>query len=87
VAPLKKSHQDAGADGKSPITVQIIYPPHAPAAHDDLANAVAGLAAIINKYGSYDHTYRGWTNCTDDDPDGARAWRRAQLIAHLRSCV
>ena len=37
---------------------------HAPGAHDDLANAVAGLcAAALNKYGNYDVTYRAW----DDD--------------------
>jgi hypothetical protein len=59
---------------------------HAPGAHDDCANAVAGLAAIVGKHGGYDHSYRGWDDRTDDDPDGARAWRRAQLIAHLRSC-
>jgi hypothetical protein len=47
---------------------------------------LAGLAAIVGKHGGYDHSYRGWDDCTDDDPDGARAWRRAQLHAYLRSC-
>jgi hypothetical protein len=30
---------------------------HPPGAHDDLVNAVAGVAALNNKYGSYDTTY------------------------------
>jgi hypothetical protein len=33
---------------------------HAPGSHDDVANAVAGLASVCNKYGSYDVTYRAW---------------------------
>jgi hypothetical protein len=33
---------------------------HAPNQHDDLANVVAGLASICNKYGSYDVLYRAW---------------------------
>jgi hypothetical protein len=33
---------------------------HAPGAHDDLINAVAGLAAINNKYGGYNTNYREW---------------------------
>ena len=58
---------------------------HAPGAHDDVANAVAGLAAIVHQHGGYDTHYRAWNDCTDDDPDGARAWRRAQLFNHLRA--
>jgi hypothetical protein len=30
---------------------------HPPGAHDDLVNAVAGVAAVNNKYGSYDTSY------------------------------
>jgi hypothetical protein len=56
---------------------------HPPGGHDDLANAVAGLAAINNKYGSYDHTYRGWTGTDVDDPDGGRAWRAMRLMQHI----
>jgi hypothetical protein len=33
---------------------------HAPGAHDDLINAVAGLAAINNRYGGYNTNYREW---------------------------
>ena len=55
---------------------------HAPGAHDDLANCIAGLAAsTLTKYGSYDTTYR-WVdgNSDDDDRDGARAFRVARLM-------
>jgi hypothetical protein len=57
---------------------------HAPGAHDDLANVVAGVAAgAINKYGGYDVSYR-WLNGDDaDDPDGARAWRRMRFMQHI----
>jgi hypothetical protein len=33
---------------------------HPPGAPDDLANAVAGVAAVINKYGNFDPTYAGF---------------------------
>ena len=33
---------------------------HPPGAHDDVANAVAGVAAAINKYGNFDPTYAGF---------------------------
>jgi hypothetical protein len=33
---------------------------HRPGAHDDIANAVAGVAAAINKYGNYDPTFAAW---------------------------
>jgi hypothetical protein len=36
--------------------------------HDDLANAVAGLSSIANRYGNYDTTYRAWDpNYRDPD--------------------
>jgi hypothetical protein len=54
---------------------------HPPGAHDDVANAVAGLAAINNKYPGYDQSYR-WLD-DDDDPDGARAWRAMRLAQHI----
>jgi hypothetical protein len=55
---------------------------HPPGAHDDIANAVAGLAAICNKYPGYDQTYRAFLD-DDDDPDGARAWRAMRLAQHI----
>jgi hypothetical protein len=33
---------------------------HAPGAHDDLVNAVAGVAAVNNQYGSYNTNYKEW---------------------------
>jgi hypothetical protein len=63
----------------------IDYPP---GAHDDIANAAAGVAAAaVSKYGAYDPTFRGWQPDADDpdDPDGAKAWRSARLAAYLNS--
>ena len=59
---------------------------HAPGGHDDVANAVAGVAAAATiRYGGYDVSYR-WVNGDDaDDADGARAWRAARLAAYLHS--
>jgi hypothetical protein len=33
---------------------------HPLGAHDDVANAVAGMAAAINKYGNFDPTHAGF---------------------------
>jgi hypothetical protein len=33
---------------------------HAPGGHDDLVNAVAGVAAVNNQYGSYNLNYKEW---------------------------
>jgi hypothetical protein len=55
---------------------------HAPGGHDDVCNAVAGLAAISNQYPGCDHSYRGFTDDADD-PDGARAWRAMRLAQHI----
>ena len=33
---------------------------HRPGSHDDVANAVAGVAAVNNKYGAYDFQFLGW---------------------------
>jgi hypothetical protein len=57
---------------------------HPPGAHDDLANVVAGLVAINNKYGNYDGSYRGWS----DDPDADRQaesarFQRARLANYI----
>jgi hypothetical protein len=59
---------------------------HPPGQHDDIINAVAGVASVsVGKYGGYDLSYR-WVNGDDaDDPDGARAWRAARLSAYLHS--
>jgi hypothetical protein len=59
---------------------------HPPGAHDDLANAVAGLAAINNEFGSFDTTY-AWANGRDegDEEDPNDAWRRLRLQFYLES--
>jgi hypothetical protein len=46
---------------------------HAPGAHDDLANAVAGLAAVA-KRGSYDSTL-SWVSGPDDDSQRQRLYQ------------
>jgi hypothetical protein len=43
---------------------------HAPGAHDDIANAVAGLAAINSRYGNYDVSFSGFQPTTDDKDSG-----------------
>ena len=48
---------------------------HAPGAHDDLANAVAGLAAVA-KRGSYDSSL-SWVSGPDDD------FQRQRLSQHI----
>jgi hypothetical protein len=51
---------------------------HPPNVHDDLINAVAGVASgVIGK-----PTY-SLVGGHDDDPDGARAWRAMRLMAHI----
>lgn len=58
---------------------------HPPNSHDDVANAVAGLASIsLFKYGSYN--LNAMADCDDvDDPYGARAWRVHRLSMYLNS--
>ena len=48
---------------------------HTPGAHDDLANAVAGLAAVA-KRGSYDSSL-SWVSGPDDDS------QRQRLVQHI----
>ena len=48
---------------------------HAPGAHDDLANALAGLAAVA-KRGSYDSSL-SWVSGPDDD------FQRQRLSQHI----
>jgi hypothetical protein len=50
---------------------------HAPGAHDDLANAVAGLAAVA-KRGSYDSSL-DWVSGPDPDKD----FQRQRLMQHI----
>jgi hypothetical protein len=55
---------------------------HAPGAHDDLANAVAGaLVNLHSRYGSYDSSM-DWVGGPEEVDDG---WQRMRLQWYLRS--
>ena len=54
---------------------------HAPHGHDDVANAVAGAAALC-KFGGYDTSMR-WVS--GDDDDSSAAWQRVRLQAFINS--
>jgi hypothetical protein len=59
---------------------------HAPGTHDDVANAVAGLASLANRYGGFDPTF-SWVAGPDegDDPaSAAREQRRQRIEAIMR---
>jgi hypothetical protein len=58
---------------------------HAPGQHDDIANAVAGVAQLCVVKGVYDTSYRWVDGSYDDDPDGTEAWRRTRLQAYVLS--
>jgi hypothetical protein len=55
---------------------------HAPGGHDDLANAVAGLAASARR-GSYDSSM-AWVSGPYDSAEQERSWQNAQLEMHIR---
>jgi hypothetical protein len=59
---------------------------HPPGGHDDLANAVAGLVAVNNQYGGYDHSYRGFTDDPADDPVIARTERARRRFDEEWGC-
>jgi hypothetical protein len=57
---------------------------YAPGAHDDLANAVAGLCSTLTQQPGLD--YRGYLDSgVDDDPYGVESWRRFQRHVYLES--
>jgi hypothetical protein len=57
---------------------------HSPGSHDDIANAVAGLASItIN---SNQLNYSGYLDARDDDdPNGTEAWQRLRRTWYYES--
>jgi hypothetical protein len=57
---------------------------HQPGGHDDVCNAVAGVAVIATQYGGYDTQYRGF-NEDDDDKDGRAAWQALRFSQFLRA--
>jgi hypothetical protein len=54
---------------------------HPERGHDDVANAVAGAAAL-SKFGGYDTSMR-WVS--GDDDDSGAAWQRVRLQAFINS--
>ena len=54
---------------------------HAPGAHDDLANAVAGVVAVLTTAKSYDSSL-DWVS--GPDADARDAWQSARLWDHIR---
>ena len=54
---------------------------HAPGAHDDLANAVAGVVAMLTTAKSYDSSL-DWVS--GPDADARDAWQAARLSEHIR---
>jgi len=58
---------------------------HGPGAHDDVANVVAGLASLANRYGGFDCSWN-WVDDTEgDDPaSAAREQRRQRIEAIMR---
>jgi hypothetical protein len=55
---------------------------HAPGAHDDLANVVAGIASGYASRSSYNLEAMG-AGGDSEDPDGARAFRVSQFWGHI----
>jgi hypothetical protein len=54
---------------------------HAPGAHDDMANAVAGLVAVAKPCGKYNYPDNmDWVSGPDD---AAQQWQAARLSSHL----
>jgi hypothetical protein len=60
---------------------------HAPGAHDDLANAVAGLAAFNNKFGNYDVSFAGFQPDADEKADDTKDKDTNYATEQLRSAI
>jgi hypothetical protein len=59
---------------------------HPPNGHDDLINAIAGVASIsINKYGGYNHTYSWVKGLPAAEPDGGRFARALRWSQYLQA--
>jgi hypothetical protein len=57
---------------------------HPPSGHDDLANAVAGLASLCVNDNQIN--YAAYTDARDgDDPEGIEAWRRLRTTWYYES--
>jgi hypothetical protein len=58
---------------------------HPPGGHDDVANAVAGLAAINTSLGGFDTSYQLFNGRKDAAEDPVESWRRLRLQCYLES--
>lgn len=58
---------------------------HPPGAHDDVANAVAGLVATILSRGTYNISALADTAPNEEDPYGVEHWRRMRNSAYIMS--
>lgn len=57
---------------------------HPPNGHDDLINAIAGVAvSAVNPHGGYDQTYRWVSDDDGDEQEAARRWRVSRLMQHI----
>jgi hypothetical protein len=56
---------------------------HPPNGHDDLANAVAGLASVLTHLPTIN--YQAWSDRSDSDPDGVESWRRFARKVYYQS--
>jgi len=58
---------------------------HVPGGHDDLCNAVAGMASLANRYGGFDSSYAWVAGAeADDRASAAREHRRQRIDAIMR---
>ena len=56
---------------------------HTPGEHDDLANVIAGVGAMLTAKSNYNFAALAGTDDHDEDPDGARAFRYQRLMEHI----
>jgi hypothetical protein len=57
---------------------------HPPGGHDDLINALAGLASTVLAKSANLRFWDVMSGLSDDDPHGIRGWRMLQLAEHIR---
>jgi hypothetical protein len=74
IITLERRTSRAGRDS-------IDHPPGG--AHDDLANAIAGLAWTLSSQPSLN--YSGYLERTPDDPDGVKSWQQLRQYMYLQS--
>jgi hypothetical protein len=65
---------------------EIVSHPQIASAHDDLATAACGALVAAGDRLNYNSAYSTWIEGVGDNKDGAAAWQRLRLRAHLRAC-